>query len=358
MDWADRLIAKARKRGDEYPTAERLREDVRHQCESNIERWNGEREYRKEPRWTDAEKQAATEKETRRLIKLRREDDKRQQLRFDYRQKGVEIEPDYSQIGKVGSVRLPFTAEEWADLLNKEGEHLGACCADISRIRDILQGACRNDHFVDVEDFYEAVYLAKHHGFKIGDDPIGRMIALWGKIKDDVRVRRTDDSTNTESPNDALETLYSAAGVICWDNLYSRDNETKDTTFDRHMNRSYALATVQVAVRTLFFKLKEMDPGAIEGYGLVRQDGEIGKTRRGLAVFRTETLAQEICDNWNKAQQEDNRGKKRKREPYVYSIKKVRVSMEKGFEILPDDYQIQVTEDVDNAPQEPKPIRL
>ena len=354
MDWADKLVAKKIRRGDDSVTAAELRKRVEDLCKENVERWR--------EKWNNSlEKEAFRQKETKRLIKLEQTRDDRDQFKFDYKQRGIDIEPDYSQDGKIASVRLPFTSAEWADLLNKEGEHLPACCADISRIRDILQGACREDYHINTEDLEDAVFLAKHHGFKLGDDPIGKMIALWNKVKEDARDRRITSSTKVDDPEDALETLYQASGNICWDNIYSRNHDGKDRTFDRHMNRTYALATAQVAVRTLFFKMKELDPGAIEGYGLVRQDGEVGRTQSGLAVFRTEELAQEICDRWNKAELEnfkDKRRKNRGKEPNTYTVKKIRVSMEKGFEILPDDHEVQITQDVQKCSEPPERITI
>jgi hypothetical protein len=333
MDWADKLVSKMRKRGETHKTAEEFRNEVTSLCEENLKRW-GET--------SDKDRR----KEMKRLIKLRQEGDERSQLRFNWRQKGIEINPDHNQLGKISSVKLPFTNEEWADLLNKEGQYLGACCADISRIRDILQGACREDHFIEVEDLHEAVYLAKHHGFTISDEPIGRMIALWGKIKDDARVRSEGTSVKKDDPKDALELLYKSSGAICWDDLYSKEGQSKDVAFDRHMNRNYALATIQTAVRTLFFKLKELDPGPIEGYGIIREDDEVANTSRGLAVFRTGSTAKEVCDRWNKP-------KDRK---HTYIVKKVRISMERGYEVLPDDHFIQETPDVAKCSEKPKPI--
>ncbi len=361
MDWADKIIAKRRNRGDNYQNAEQLRQEVQGQCDSNIERWQGERQYRGEKLWEAQELEIKKAKETKRLARLKIDQDKREQFKWDYEQKGIYIEPDYSQIGKIASVRLPFSDTEWCDLLNKEGEYLPSCCAEISRIRDILQDACREDHSISVEDFYEAVFLARHHGWNEKDeDPIARMIVLWERIKDDVRDRSGHLSAKTDDPKDALEVLYQSAGTICWDELFSKRDRIKDTVFDSHKNRGYALATIQSAVRTLFYKLKELDPGPIEGYGVVREDGEIGQSRSGLAVYRTPEFAQEVCDRWNKTEQTDwqERDKRRtkrkgvKKAPYVYSVKKVRVSMERGVEYLPEDHVVKLDENVERHPEE------
>jgi hypothetical protein len=353
MDWADKLVAKKLKRGNNSVVAARLREEVKKQCDSNIKRWRGET-------WnTEIERTKQHKKEMRRLIGLKRQEDDMEELQYQYAQQGVDIYPDYSQCGKIASVRIPFTSEEWADVLNKEGEHLGtdiSLSADISRIRNILHDACQNDHYIEVEELYEATYLAEHHGFVKDESPIGRMMSLWDKIEKDVRTRNQSASADTENPAHALEILYRCAGVICWDDAYSREGETKDVAFDRHMNRNYGLATIAAAVRTLFFKLKDLNPGPIEGYGLVREDGEIGHSHRGLAIFRTKEMAKKVCDRWNKDEAEERKGKKQV--VHVFKVKKVKVCMEHGVQILPDDHKIVVTKDVEDTPEHPKPIEI
>lgn len=321
MDWADKLVTRAKDRGEKL-SAEALRQWVERQCNSNLERWD---EIPAE------ERNAAAKEETARLIKLKEDEDARKQLQFDFAQRGIFIEPDHSQLGKIAEVELNFSSEEWADLLNREGELLPSCCADISRIRDILQDACRNNYYISVENLFEAAYLAKHHGFLPDEDhPVCKIMALWETVKDHARQRSLVGTANLDNPRDALDALYDAAGVISWAETFSGNrHQEENMQFEDKMNRNAALATIQTAVRTLFFKLKEMDEGPIEGYGIAHNN-EIAHTRRGLAIFKTHEIAQEICDNWNSSEGETNR----KQGPRVYSVKKVRVSMEKGLEFI------------------------
>lgn len=334
FDWADKLAHKKKLRGEKVSSSD-LRKEVKELCENYVNRLEGEK-------WkTGTEKAKVAKAEMKRLIKIREEQDLCKQLEYDYEQKGIIVQADYCQHGKIASVELPFTPEEWADLLNKEGEYLGACCADISRIRDILQAACREDYFIEVEDLYEAAFLARHHDggeerdYTKDTDPIARMIVLWDKVKDDARSRSKGRSVNLEDPKDALDVLFQCAGNITWNEIRF-NQKTEDDKFDCIKNCNRTLFTMVPAVRTLFFKMKELYKGAVEGYGLVRQDGEIGESRSGVAVYRTKKLADELCEQWNKTEEEEIRHTKslKKRTPNVYTVKKVRVSMEKGVEII------------------------
>lgn len=315
MDWADELVEEYKKRGESI-SADNLRTWLKQMCEGNVKRQKSKWENKEE-------KQKATEEETKRLIELKRHENKLEQFEYDYKLQGIKIKADYHQKEKIAEVELMFSPEEWVDFLNAEGELLPHCCADISRIRNILQNTCRNNYFINAEDLFELVYLIEQHGFE--DHPINKVTDLWEKIKKDVRQRNIIISVNLENPTDALQALSEAASVISWDDMLCRSKDV-DYEFERKVKRSAALATVKTAVRTLFFKLQEMDTEPIEGYGIVCEN-KIAHTRRGLAIFRTESIAQEICDTWNASEEKIEN----------YCVKKVRVCMEKGLEIIDQD---------------------
>lgn len=314
-DWADKLVAKKAARGNNTVTAQELRTQVDNQCEHNLHTWGAS--------WTPEKIKVERLKETKRLIRLRLNDDEKEDLEYRYQQKGIEVQGCYNTKGKIGLVKLPFTDAEWGDLLNKEGESLPSCCANISRIREILQEACREDHYCEVEDLWEAATLAKGHDFKIGKDPIGKLIKLWEDIKDDARSRSTSDSSNLQDPKEALKLLYKCSGVIAWNDLFSRDSEERK--FLNCANSERALATLVTCVHTLFYKFKELSVGPIFGYG-VFNGKEIGETNSGIAIFKTQAMADEICAKWNKEE------KSKKKKQIIYTVNYCSVSMTGGVE--------------------------
>jgi hypothetical protein len=322
VDWADEIIAKKKLRGDTHTTADFLREGVKLACDNNIHSWHS---------GDTAEVRAkAAKKETKRLIKLRRDEDAREELEHQYQQKNITVEACYNTPGKIASVKLPFNKAEWGDLLNTEGEHLPSCCADISRIRDILQTALRSDGNCDVEELWEATMLAKNHGFAKDGGPVGRMMKLWDEVAKDARTTRSTGGCGdlNNDPKEALEQLYKCAGVIVWNELF--DNSGPDQKFSNDANSERALATLVACVRTLFFKMKDLSVGKVSGYGIFNGD-EIGESRSGIALYRTKKMADEICEKWN---QTETTGKKSKRPPRVYTVHKCQVTMEHGVEKL------------------------
>lgn len=317
-DWADAIVARKKARGDTHTTAEFLREGVKLACDNNIHSWHSG-----DP--ADVQEKAR-KKETKRLIKLRQATDAREELEYQYQQRGITVEACYNTPGKISSVKLPFDKAEWGDLLNPEGEHLPSCCANISRIRDILQVALRKDTYCDVDELWEATMLAKDHGFAKDDSPIGRMMKLWDAVKDDARTSRTagDSGDLNNDPKEALDQLYKCAGVIVWNELF--DTSGPDQKFSNDANSERALATLITCVRTLFFKMKDLSVGKVTGYGVYNGD-EIGESRSGIAVYRTKEMADEICAMWNKTE-----GKNKKRAPRVYTVHKCQITMEHGVE--------------------------
>ena len=62
-----------------------------------------------------------------------------------YEKLGHKITTGWKNENKVRSINFDFkpfrelsSSDIWVDVLNTEGEFLGACCANISRVRDIL----------------------------------------------------------------------------------------------------------------------------------------------------------------------------------------------------------------------------
>jgi hypothetical protein len=81
-------------------------------------------------------------------------------------------------------------------------------------------------------------------------------------------------------------------------------------------------------VRTLYFKLQQLSLNTIKGYGVYDGD-KIGESYGGVAIYKTQEMAQEVCDMWNKEQQSTI--KKRRRH---YTVHPCQVTMTHGVEKL------------------------
>lgn len=315
MDWADELVVKKINR-QSTGNAEQLRQYVSQLCESNVKRWQGET-------WsTEDERVIAVEKETARLVQLLNDEEDNSQLEYEYAQKGIEIQANYSrQKGQIDKVRLPFTYEEWVDLFNFEGEYLPSSHS-ADRIRDILYKACQQNGFIEAADLSEAIFLMKNEDIEENDGPLSKMVSLWETVKLKMVWHPRNLKADVNTPEGALDIIAECADTFSWNRVFPQE-ENESMSLIRHANCAYALATVQAAVRTLFFKLKEMNTPAVEGFGIVHVDGTVLHTKMGLAIYRDMNLAQSICATWNRIEKK-------------YSVQKIRVSMEKGVEYLPE----------------------
>lgn len=358
MDWADKIASNIIKRGDYCQDnhfaiytgyrdvkeiAQHLREKVKKCMEENMRRF--EQEYscsNKDNKWTREQKADEEKRETIRLAKLEETYDSAEDLKYNYAQKGIKIEPcwfDYP--AKIDKVRINFSPKVWVDVLNTEGEYLPACCADISRIREILNRTCLDNYFIETEKLWELTTLAKHHGFdKNEKDPISKLIALWETIKEDAKEGNSNWSTGTDDPKSAIEVLNKTSKTIIWNEIFSQSTNDPKQQFHYYAGRQRALATLMSAVRTLYFKMKELDAGPVSGWAIWRDDGEIAALDSGIAIFNKKNEAEEFCAIWNKQSQnswdkdKSRKLKKRKNKPDNYVIKPTKISLENGIELI------------------------
>ncbi len=280
-----------------------------------------------------------------RLIGLRRRDDVREQPEWEWAQKGIEVTGDHNHPDKIASVKLKFTPEDWADLLNKEGEYLGVCCGNISRIRDILMDAIREDGEVRTEELEEAAYLIKGHGCDHyeEDHPLSRLVALYEQVKDHLREGHHlfHNTFNPDDPDEALKAFATFASLYSDYSFQMRmggDDADPARRFNDCANREKALIDIASVIHTLAAKLRTLSM-PLFGYGLIDEEGKVAYSRSGLAVYKDEKFAKELCERWNLAEQEpdddDQPKKKRRRKRIVkkYTVRPVYVGMDRGIEV-------------------------
>jgi hypothetical protein len=324
--WADELCARKLKRDGVLP--ENYRQEL----------INGVMAYANGPPHMKRLKGEEREANIQRLIKLRQRDDEGEETEWKWRKKGVTVTADHNQPKKLSSLKLDFTAEEWADLLNKEGEYLTICCANISRIRDILMDVIREDHEISSDHLAEAAELVKGHGCEQypPEHPLSRLVALYEKTKKHLRygLGTHHDTVDLDNPHKVLEALASYANAYTWACFNLRTGDPDHPIMDRRVqdcaNREKALIDLWPVVRTLYHRLSELSL-PVPGFGLVDEKGEIGYSNSGLAVYHNEAFAQEVCDRWNKVERTSH---KKKEFRHTFTVKKVIVSLERGLVIL------------------------
>jgi hypothetical protein len=323
------------------------------------------------------------EEECTRLLALEEEDEMREALRDKYAEQGIDIIPDYSQAGLIKSVRLPFTPKQWLGLLSKGGEFLPTCCGNISIVRDLLLDAVLEDGYIKVEDLMEAAYLLENHDemdVLSKKEPVYVIVKLHHQLKADYRLPDYPLASDLNEPEDILRV---AGDMLCGMNmndLFNRferpdrrqyvDEESYQSALKHRREDDYRhqvahtmfVVRLMPIIKTLHEKLREMDKGPVEGWAIIREDGKVADTVGGPAIFVDQQRCQEVMDLWAKAhlkelehqdklrsykdehpsdavvceaeREEDRRGK---RAAYLkpFSIKRVRVTIDKGMEVLP-----------------------
>jgi hypothetical protein len=254
-------------------------------------------------------------------------------------------------------IKLPFTPEEWCDLMMNEGRYyVGGCCGTSSAVQDILGQVFRFETgWMDVEKLAEVAMLQVSHGerkerpnFKdLGDldaaikkwtelDPWQKLAVLWHLIKD-CYVPKVPSAPPHDLPpvEDAIDVLQTGLQALSIHRMFVR--EETPASQDR-TERLMALYRLLPAIRTLHDKIGELDPGPLEGYALIdrEQGGKVAENGYGLCVYWTRAEAEKMLESWRSEDSEHKVKKDRKPIDERIGIRPVRVSSEKGLEFLDD----------------------
>jgi hypothetical protein len=287
----------------------------------------------------------------------------KRRLAEKYATQGIRVAFNFDDEPKIRAVTLQFTDAEWVGLLDKGGEYLPVCCADVSRIRDILGSAIRESGEIGVSDLWEAVQLIKGHedcsAFPIGH-PLLKLVELWGRIEEDADTQMTCLTLNPDDPREALELLYECSSVVAWEHLF--DTPTKSEKFRKKVTVNFTLAKLWPAIKTVYHKLAEIGFGPIHGWAVCCGQ-EILDSRSGFCIFENHEKAVEVAKRANAAAHTDWEQEKVRRLKDIengeyeeggryedqsippvpqkkdYTVRSVCVSVEKGIEFLPDSLQ-------------------
>jgi hypothetical protein len=238
----------------------------------------------------------------------------------------------------VEAIKIPFSGDEWIDLMSTEGNALGACCATISNARDILLGQLRGDRWIDGGELWEFVELLAHHdGFEYmlpqtdenfeewksynfaepKDDPIYRLWEIYDKTKEHFVVRKphvdpyAEDAPIREPIQAALSLLYSGITGLYWStSCFERDDEDRNPAWmkqQKHAHRQLTIARLLPALRDVLQHVDSLDMGDFDGFAVCKVDEPTAvlDNRMGLCVFHTKKEAQKMIDAWAKTEDEN-----------------------------------------------------
>lgn len=234
------------------------------------------------------------------------------QLELKYDQRGLWVIADESHILDIA---LNFKPEVYLDLLNPEGEYLPTCCANISRVRDIIYETVRNDCLITPELLFEACDLLKTHddGPQDSDAPLYELFNIKDKIdQEDCKPHKFIKTADVQNIEQALATIAISGSHLSFPFLNS-------DSFDKNANHMFHLLQMIPAITTLYKKLSELDFGKQEVYAICNEANQVVQSHGGCLFFRDEAKAK-----WYAKEGEQVMGTK-------YMVKKANISMEEGL---------------------------
>jgi len=257
---------------------------------------------------------------------------------------GVRFNLDYQYKKKVKNLKLELAPEQWVRIVDKEREdsYLPMCCGNLSAARDILISVLREGCWIDTDDLATVYrYVIGHDGWEAHrkgkgpkDDPFTLIAWLhqqtknlipsqglpplprdpndvWDVIRSLSRgTQFLDIQRMFEERNPPDEEKVNERGVLY---VWWKDKEgglthgrpKKDWELDRVKHKSELIQALQLmapAVRTLYTKLQDLDPGPLEGYAMVdtEEPHKIAEIGRGWAIYPDKAGAEENCKEWKK----------------------------------------------------------
>lgn len=220
---------------------------------------------------------------------VRETDSQEKMIEDKYAALGITVQPITpicDNVTKVYSVRLDFSDSEWLDLLNTEGELLGACCGTISEIRDHLIQALREDRWLRANELRIVAGLIESHGCE-SSRPLDYLTNLWQTIKADADGPRktTVDLADMKSVMRAMDELT---------RIYAVHQFLPYTTGGQsEYVKTIVLSRLLPLVGALHKHLTEAQIPPITGYA-VFLDGKLCGTDSNPLVFNTQEIAEEV----------------------------------------------------------------
>jgi hypothetical protein len=234
-----------------------------------------------------------------------------------------------SEANLVTAIKVPWTAEEWLAVIDKEGEDLPMCCGNISAGRDILISSLREGGWLETDDFSRLdEWVFKHDGLgeEAPDDerPMNRLYRVWKVIKDNCKLEwqiAEPLSPDLSDPLDALHMVLETGEQLSFDLMFSDSGESHRSK----VSRTVMLAALLPALRALNEHIAELDLGPIEGFGVYGATGQLEATNVGLAIVESLDDIRHLFAIWERHDPGCTAG---------FTVRRVRVTSDGGVENL------------------------
>ncbi len=202
---------------------------------------------------------------------------------------------DHDFEGQLRAVSIQLAAITWVDICGCESKILPACCANVSRMRDILFDALRQSSECDVCSMEEFYHLATtHEGWMEEDlekqppsDPIVRIIKEWKVLREQENVATPAVLPKGEL-DDCLLRIHKHTLDVCWQDMIADDSE-------HGVHRAFYIARLMPAFRRALQLMEESEP--LEAWGAFIGDVPL-ELVSGPALFEDKRTIDLSRDAW------------------------------------------------------------
>jgi hypothetical protein len=288
---------------------------------------------------------------------------------------GVEFRQKSEWRGEVGkgrkevklpifeSVLLPLTHKEWCFLVQKNGPYyVGGCCTQMSVLQDELAHLFRFDSgWVSCGKLAEIADIMIGHDCSESDDPKmlsfkdypgdlndllvkakrnWRKISVWNKIqlvwhlvKDNYTPEVPDSFDHWPPIRQSLHTLANGFSALNWEHLIERMSAS-DQFKAQH---TILLARILPALKTFNDNLDKLGLEPVEGFALIDKEAgpdAVAENGKGYCLFETREEAEDMLRAWRRDEAEHEDRKPEKPIDDRIGIRPMRVTVEKGLELL------------------------
>lgn len=214
---------------------------------------------------------------------------------------------------KIEKVKLPFSADDWIDIADPEGDLLPSCCAAISEIRSVLLRCLSDGQYITCTELCEIYVLIKDHGCD-EDCILNDLIEIWEEIKDKALTESSTKGLNPDDLNDAIRIMSDAVTTINFNQMFQKEYQSEVIELNQ-------LRILFPAIRTIYQEIQNKFGEFVKGYAIVDKENNVVPTRvGGLGIYEKKSTAEQGIKQAFKGSTD-------------YSVRKVKLSIE-GIDFL------------------------
>jgi hypothetical protein len=217
----------------------------------------------------------------------------------------------------IDKVKLDLTPNQWCNLCMRDGnQYVGGCCGTSSAMQDIVNGAFRDDGWLEAHDLrrladlgishdgkaspYTDTALLKRWGKPLG--PWTKLGCLWQFCEPNLRVGWVEDlpTHKTDPVRLAQASLFSLSYHDHFSIFLPDPKDGDEAAQAQHqaiqiLNEAKYLA----ALKTLRNHFTALSREPFDGFAIrCKATGELAVNGYGACVYATEAQAQEMIDCW------------------------------------------------------------